>query len=452
MTLVAPRRDGVANAVTVEGGRPLAGCVRVAGFKHSLVTIVAAAVATGSPLTLDGCPEILETAALAAILSGLGATVRRDGARLDIDPTGIGTGSWDAERVGEVHGAPYLVPGVFARTGRTELPAAGGCRIGAGPGGRRPAQHYAEVLRRFGAAVTVADDGSLSCRSDGLHRCEIDLWEFTRGAGRRENLYSGATKMALLCAAAATGTSFLRNPYSRAEVDDLVEALRASGTTVDPRGEGLLVTAPGAGAAGPVALSLGADLIEVVTWVTVGALLSDDGITISGAGLDRALAGLTAELELWAAMGISVQVGDSGLTVCRSDRPRAVNIVVDHRNGIFSDSHPFMALMGTLAHGRTTIVERVWPDRFGYVDGLTALGARVERTGSRLDIDGVAALHPAQRPLAGSDLRSAAVLLIAALVADGSSRVTGIAHLQRGYADLIPALVSLGATIRHDDA
>ncbi len=432
---------------SISGGTSLSGSVAVAGFKHSLVTILAATTAVGVPVRLTSCPDIVETAVLADLLAGVGARVERRGDALEVDPRGIRSGDLDPDLVARVHGAPYLAPGLLARTGSARVPAAGGCRIGAGPEGRRPSAHYAAVLSRFGADVAPSADGALVCRADRLRACTIDLREFTRGDGSRENLYSGATKMALLAAATAEGTTFLLHPYDRSDVVDLLDALDATGAEVERRPASIAVTAPSAPRRQPVAMELRPDLIEVVTWVTIGALLADEGLWIAGAQMSRAVQGLTAEIEIWEAMGVPLRVAPDGISVERARALRSTSIIVDHHSGIYSDSHPFFALLGTAASGRTTIVERVWPDRFGYIPGLQGLGFAVERDGPSVVIDGPTRGPRSTDAIVGEDLRSAAVLLIAALATPGSTSVSGLAHLGRGYAGLVPSLVSLGAQI-----
>ena len=207
----------------MHGGRPLAGTIRASGFKHSLVTSIAAGLVTGSRLTLDACPDIAEAAVLVALLDDIGATTSRCADRLVIDPIGVRSGCLDPMLVQQIHGAPYLIPGLLARTGWASVGMPGGCRIGAGPEGRRPMAHYGAVLERFGVTVTTTEEGGLWCVARDLASCTIDLLDFTRGPGSVQNLYSGATKMALLVAGTASGVTTIHNPYGRADVADLIE-------------------------------------------------------------------------------------------------------------------------------------------------------------------------------------------------------------------------------------
>ncbi|MFC4856083.1 hypothetical protein [Actinophytocola glycyrrhizae] len=434
-----------ADSLVVTGGRRLAGDTQTGGFKHSLVTVLAAACAARAPAVITNCPAVAETGALAGLITDLGGTADYVAGTLTIDADGM-TGGTVSDH--GIHGSVYLAPALLTRSGQAAVPTGGGCRIGDDPGGRRPVEQYAAVLGRFGATVTHTDE-HLLVRADRLTGCEIDLLDYTSDRARRTGpLYSGASKMAVLAAAVAHGTSVLHSPYPKPDVTDLVAVLRDFGADIDTTAQGsLVVHGRGPDALDrPVRHELVADLIEVVTWICAGALLADAPMRLRGANLGRALTALRPELSALADLGVGLDRSGDELTVHPAQFLRATDVVITSP-GVFSDSHPFLALLMTAARGRSTITETVWATRFGYHAGLEALGARLSRHGTTITVDGPCRPSVPDRSVHAPDLRAAAALVLAALQVPGRTVVTGTHHLRRGYPDFAGTLRALGAVI-----
>lgn len=437
--------------VTVEGGVPLRGDVRVPGFKHALVTVVGAAALARAPVTIDNCPDIEETRVLAALLGRLGGRVERRERTLILDLDGLADRPLDPGLVGRIHGALYLIPGLLARFGRVHMPAAGGCPIGDEPAGGRPVRQYAGVLERFGAAAVAGADGSLTLRADRLTACDLDLRDFTEDRALCSGpLYSGATKTAILAAACARGTSRLRCPYPKPDVTELVRVLQALGYGAAYASDGDLVVEgrQDGGLGRPVRHTLVSDLITVVTWATAAALTGGT-IRLTGLTLDRLTAGLAPEIAVARRMGLRCARDGTDALLLLPDPPRSSVDVTVVSHGIFSDSGPFLTLLATLAPGTSRIRETVWQRRFAFAPQLRRLGAEIQVTGAQARVTG---RHPPRIPgqdLVADDLRAAAALLLAALAVPGPVRLRGVEHLDRGYEDLTAELRRLGARIRH---
>lgn len=435
--------------IVVRGGHPLRGTVAVSGFKHSLVTVVAAAAAGTGTVRIAGCPDIVETRVLAELLEGFGARAERDGDVLTIDARGLDTSVIGTLDAGRIHGSVYLVPALIAKTGRALIPVGGGCRIGDGPAMSRPVDQYVSVLERFGARAHGLPGGQLEVWATALRGADIDLIDYT--ADRRlmtGPLYSGASKMALLAAAVADGVSTLRNTYPKPDFTDLVRILRDLGADVDGPDNGTVVVR----GRGSAALDRDArhqlipDLIEVVTWLCAGAVLGDGPLEATGPGMDRAVRALAPEMDVLARMGLRIDVTDRSVTVHPAGRIRPVNCVVASHS-VYSDSQPFIALLAAYAAGESRITETVWGNRFGYANGLAALGVAVRVDGSSLTIRGPRPPYRSGQHLVVGDLRAAATLLLASLAVPGTTSLSGTGHLARGYADLPGALRRLGADI-----
>ncbi|MEU7723863.1 hypothetical protein AB0B78_01150 [Streptomyces sp. NPDC040724] len=435
--------------LTVEGGRPLAGTVTVPGFKHSLVSCVAAAAAADTPVRLENCPDIEETRVLALLVTQLGGAARVTDGALVVDGTGMSTTTMSEEDVSRIHGSVYLLPSLLRRFGTVHMPRSGGCRIGDRADGGRPVSQYVDVFQRFGAKAAHDDGGSLTVSAPRLVGCEIDLLDFTSDRRLRTGpLYSGATKTALLTAAVADGTSILHSPYPKPDVTELLTVLRALGVEVDVTGAGsYVVHGHGAPLSGrPVTHVLVPDLITIMTWICAGALLAEGPMTIRATRMRDAARALAPERAVLDSLGVRVDWDKESCTVHPAGKLSPVDVVVAS-HGVFSDSQPFLALLAARADGDSTIAETVWTGRFTYAEGLAALGMDVRIEGTRLHIRGP--WQPEARNLGATaqDLRAAATLLLAALASPGTTTLDGMGHLARGYRDLPGELVRSGARI-----
>ncbi|MGW8724785.1 hypothetical protein ACWGNF_01970 [Streptomyces sp. NPDC055808] len=443
----APVPTSVPDELTVRGGRPLHGSVTTSGFKHSLVTTVAAACLGQGTARIDNCPMIAETSTLAALVERMGGSALLTGTTLTLNASGIATNSLDPELSAAIHGSVYLAPMLLARFGSVTVPGTGGCRIGDGSQGRRPVSHYVDVLGRFGARGRTLDDGGFTVAvTGGLRACAIDLADYWTPLGSGP-YHSGATKVAVLAAAVARGTTVLDHVYGKPDVLDMLPLLRQAGVGIEEPAPGRLVVhgLPDLPAGASRAV-LPPDLIEVVTWCCA-SVLCPEGLTVHGAGMDRAVRALAPELRVLRDLGVPLEAGTDTLTVGPGRTPLAPVDVLVAADGVFSDSHPFIALLASLAEGTSRIRDTVWANRFGYADQLAELGVKLDVRDGAVSLHGPwAAAVPGRRLLAG-DLRAAAVLLLAALHVPGTTHLAGVGHLARGYADLVGQLVGLGADI-----
>jgi UDP-N-acetylglucosamine 1-carboxyvinyltransferase len=435
--------------LTVEGGRGLQGTVRISGFKHALVSLFAAACSTESSVVIHNCPAIAETETLIQLIQCSGGSASWEGDSLSINASGIKHGRLDPSVSNRIHGSAYLAPALVTRTGEAVIGVRGGCPIGDGLHGNRPVEHYVSIFEKFGAQARVDDTGNLHIKGKQLVGCDIDLLDFTSDRTLETGpLYSGASKMALLTAAVASGPSTLYNLYPKPDVTELVAFLRQLGVKIDGNSTHRLVVygRGGVGVTSHVSYTLIGDLIEIVTWICAGAMLENSQLRIQGVGLARAVEALKPEMSIISQMGVPIEWDGETLVVRSMERGHAVDMVVTSP-GIYSDSHPFLALLATACCGQSRITEKVWQNRFDYVQGLVSLGARIHREGASAVIHGETRPHIAGRNLRANDVRSAAVLLLAALTIDGITTIEGTHHLARGYMDFVSTLRELGAKI-----
>jgi UDP-N-acetylglucosamine enolpyruvyl transferase len=435
------------NTVVVRGGRQISGTVETSGFKHSLVTAVAAACLGQTTVRIDNCPAITEATVLAELVRAAGGSADLTGSSLLLDASGIATPELDPGLVAAIHGSVYLAPALLVRFGSVTVPGSGGCRIGSGAGNGRPVEHYVDVLGRFGATASVHTDGGFTATADALRPTEIDLFDYTEGGSRSGPCYSGATKVAVLAAAGAKGISVLRNPYPKPDVTDMIALLTLMGADIEQPGDDLVVVNGDPDRLRlPTSWTLLPDLMEIVTWICVGATVCPDGLTVTGPQMRKAALALAPEIAVLDEMGVPVEVGVSSITTRPPTRPAVIDVTAAS-HGVFSDSQPFIALLACAADGVSHIRDTVWTRRFGYADQLNRLGTTMRQSRGQLSITGPRPPFLSGQRLSASDLRAAAVLLIAALQVPGRTDIDGLHHLARGYADLPGELVRLGAEI-----
>ncbi|MEV3854260.1 hypothetical protein AB0J38_08040 [Streptomyces sp. NPDC050095] len=431
--------------LTVRGGNPVHGRVQVSGFKHVMVLAVAYAIGSERRTVLTNVPDILETHTYLELLPQLGVSTSQAGSSLVLapgaapsadDPTASG-GAVLPQAAEGIHGSLYLLPPLLARRGRVGFSGFGGCPIGsAHDRGARPWRHIVRVLERFGARFDAALS-ELTLPERGYRATELDLGHFaddqTRLTGPE---YSGATKAAVLAAAFADGTTVLRRPYRKAEVESLLRLLERDGVHVLRADDRIEITPRPAHRQDLLTYDLPPDLLEVVTWATVAAVTGGE-IHLSNVSGDTLRDGLNPEYELWRTAGLEFTETAGGITVS-APRDGAFGPLPEIRvdpASIYSDSQPLFTVLATRCPGPTRIVDGVWKGRYNHLDGLAALGADVHGTSDGI----VVGAAPLEVPAGGvqvhaTDLRCAAALVVAALAADGGPvRITGTHHLNRGY-------------------
>ncbi len=418
----------VASNYRIGGGENrLQGVFQVPGAKNAILPMMAAALLTEETCHLTNVPAIGDVEAMADLLSGLGATVERDRARkrLTITAANISSFEPDPELVSGMR-ASFLVTGpLLARFGRVVVSAPGGCEIGL-----RPVSVDIDGFARMGARVERTE-GGYDVTAGTLRGRRIYL-DYPSHTGT-ENLIMGATL--------ADGVTVIVNASREPEVLHLCGFLSAMGA--DIRGAGTSVISVhgrrrlfGAGYR-TMPDRMVAGTIAIATAACGGEVLLDDVVRDD-------LEPVLLKLE---EVGVDVFYEGDSVVIASERRLRAVEVQSMPHPGFPTDKQAEMGALLTQAHGRSTIADRVFENRFGYLEGLGRLGAKIDRQDSRALIAGPQQLHGARVQLE-RDLRAGAALTIAALVAKGESMLTGVSFIDRGYEDLAGDLAGLGANIR----
>lgn len=414
-------------ALVIRGGSPLYGTVEINGAKNAALPILAATVLHGGVYLLQNCPDITDVAMAAEIIEALGGRVRRAGKTLTVDTREVSAWAVPAELMARMRASVLFLGPLLGRFGRAVLTAPGGC-----PLGKRPIDLHLDAVTQMGAVVTL-QEGEILCEASALHGCTMDL------------LFPsvGATENAMLAATACRGTVVIRNAAREPEISDLAGFLCAMGAEICGAGTGT-VTVTGGRPLGDAVYRVLPDRIETATYLCA---VAGCGGSITLTHTDGSL--LLPVLEVLSNAGCRVeQQGDCLKLQVQLPLRASGSIETAPYPGFPTDAQALMMAALLRAEGSTRFSETIFERRFSHVEQLRRFGAEIETAGPTALVHGVRWLHPAEA--AGSDLRAAAAVLLAALQAPGISRIYGIKHLHRGYDNLEGGLRSLGAEIARE--
>ena len=409
--------------LTIEGGRPLHGTVHVSGAKNAVLPLLSATAAHGGRYRLENCPALSDVDATVDILEHLGCRVRRDGDAVEVDSRGLRCARIPREKMLRLRSSVLFLGALLARCGQAQLWLPGGCCIG-----QRPIDLHLSALKELGARVTE-EDARVTCACPRLRG----------GAVRLRYPSVGATENLMLAALGAEGPVTIVNAAREPEVAALARFLRAMGAGVTGEGSGVIRLCPPE-AFHDVRFRVPPDRIEAATWLCAVASAGGDA-TVSGVRPEE-LAPVIACLR---SAGMRLETKGGTIRAVGADLHAAGAVRTGPYPAFPTDAQaPLMAAL-LKAEGTTYLTETVFEHRFRHVPALRAMGGDIELSGRRARIRGVPALHGAD--VAATDLRGGAAMVIAALGARGESRISQLAHMERGYDRLVEKLRGLGAGI-----
>ncbi|NIM01882.1 MAG: UDP-N-acetylglucosamine 1-carboxyvinyltransferase [Acidobacteria bacterium] len=407
----------------VAGGQRLSGRVAIAGAKNAALPALAACLLTDEPVRLSNLPDVVDVRTMLRVLEQLGAqTTTLDGG-VEVSIPDLASHEAPYDLVRKMRASVLVLGPILAREGRARVSLPGGCAIG-----ERPINLHIDGLTRMGAQIEI-DSGYVEARADRLHGAEIAFPHKT--VTGTENL--------MMAAALAEGTTVLRNAAQEPEIVDLAELLCGMGASV--RGAGSdVIEIDGRGRLGGTEHRVIPDRIETGTYLVAAALMGDD-VTLTGCRPDQ----VEPILDQLRATGVKVGVVGDALTVSAPNRLTARDLRTAPHPGFPTDMQAqYMALM-TQAHGTAVITETVFEHRFMHVAELLRMGADIRIDGHTAVVVGPRALTGAQ--VMATDLRASACLVLAALVAAGTTTINRIYHLDRGYEAIETKLGALGASV-----
>ena len=413
----------------VHGGARLVGEVRVAGAKNSALKLMAAALLAEGRTVLRDVPEILDVGYMSAMLENLGCSIERSGTVVAIDVPAQDEVS---------HRAPYglvrrlrasisVLGPLVGRLGAAEVALPGGDNIGS-----RGLDMHLAGLQRLGATIGV-EHGNVVARADhGLHGASV--WLDFPSVGATENL--------LMASVLARGGTVIDNAAREPEIVDLCDMLTSMGARIGGAGTST-IEVEGVDALRPTEHVVVPDRIVSGTWA-VAATMTQGDVTITNSRPEH----LEIVLDKLSWAGARLSVVDGGMRVTMQERPRAFDVVTLPYPGFPTDLQPMVVALNAVADGTAMITENVFESRFMFVNELARLGADVRTEGHHASVRGKPQLSGA--PVAATDIRAGAGLVLAGLVAEGETLVTAVHHIDRGYPDFVHQLRALGAHVTRE--
>jgi UDP-N-acetylglucosamine 1-carboxyvinyltransferase len=417
----------------VEGGHPLRGTVRTAGSKNAVLPILAGSILARAPLVLRGAPRLADVTTLLGILRDLGAEAEQDAdGTVSISCANDIAGQAPWESVRKMRGSVCVLGPLLARLGRAEVSLPGGCAFGV-----RPIDVHLKGMRALGAEVRIEHGYVVAeAPAGGLRGARMFL-----GSANGPSVLGTANVM--MAATLARGTTVIEGAACEPEVVDLADCLNAMGAKVTGQGSPI-VTIEGVDELGGAVHDVIPDRIEAGTYVLAGAL-AGGAVRVERCRPDH----LGALLDRLTEAGVPFETGKDWIATHEHDanarQPRSTDVTTHAYPGFPTDLQAqWMALM-THADGISIITERIFPDRWMHVPELERLGAELRRQSTAVVVRGTRALSGA--PVMASDLRASAALVMAGLVAKGTTEVHRVYHIDRGYERIEARLAALGAKI-----
>ncbi len=410
----------------IEGGRPLSGHLTVQGAKNSVLPILAAALLAPGQSVIHNCPDLSDVSATLDILALLGCRVDRDGDTVTVDASVLSRAYIPDRLMREMRSSVIFLGALLARLGTAELSYPGGCELGP-----RPIDLHLAALRTLGADIRE-DQGCLRCRGGG-------------GLRGRELCLSipsvGATENAMLAACGCPGVTTIVGAAREPEIVDLQQFLRAMGAEVSGAG-GSVIAIRGGRSLHPAEYRVVGDRIAAATYLCAAGA-AGGMVELTGAEPDH----LTAVLTCLEEAGGRIRTGEGQMEIRCSGPLRGISPVrTAPYPGFPTDAQAL--LMAALAGGQgtTMFVENIFDSRYGHVDELRRMGADIQAAGRVAVVTGAGRLHGAS--VRAADLRGGAALVVAGLGAEGTTRVSDLKYILRGYDGLDRCLRALGAEIR----
>lgn len=315
---------------------------------------------------------------------------------------------------------------MLGRFDKVQISLPGGCNLGA-----RPIDQHIKALEKLGAKVEVKNGNVYASRVSSLVGNNIFL----------DVVSVGATINAILAATLAEGTTIIENVAKEPHIVDLASFLNSMGAKIKGAGTDIIKITGVKSLAQKYSYSIVPDQIEAGTFM-VAAAATKGNIKIENC-IPKHLEPITSKLIEAGAM---VREDGSDVYVTMSKRPKAFNIKTLPYPGFPTDMQPQMCILQAIAEGSSMIVENIWESRFQYTDELIKMGANISAHGSTAVITGVESLSAS--PVISHDLRAGAAMIIAGLVASGTTEVTSISHILRGYENIVEKFQNLGADIK----
>jgi len=410
----------------IKGGVPLNGEIYASGAKNSALPILAASLLSDSPVTIGNLPHLNDVTTMLELLGSMGVGVMlSDDMEVQVDTSSIKNLDARYELVKTMRASILVLGPLLARHQEATVALPGGCAIGS-----RPVNLHIEAMRAMGAEVNI-EDGYIKASVNGRLKGSKIFFDPVSVTG---------TENVIMAACLADGITTIRNAAKEPEVVDLINCLTSMGANIKGAGSDTLEI-EGVHSLKGTSFSVTPDRVEVGTYLTAAAMTGGH-IKIKSAKPEY-LSSVITKLE---SSGALIQTGEDWVEIkMEIDRPISTSLTTGPYPSFPTDMQAQFVALNSIAKGSSTITETIFENRFMHVQEIARMGGNITLKGNTAIIEGIKALKGA--PVMATDLRASASLVLAGLVAEGSTTIDRIYHIDRGYERIEEKLKMLGADI-----
>ena len=412
--------------IVIEGNHQLNGEIEVKGAKNAVLKQMVLPILSEGEYTLTNVPNIADVLYMQEVLEVLGIKTELTENKLSIQsPANIGIEA-PYELVQKMRASIIILGPLLARKGQAKIAFPGGDELGP-----RPVQMHLDALEKMGAHFSL-EHGVLTGNADGLKGVEINL----------PYASVGATENTLLAAVLAEGKTVIENAAREPEITDLVAMLKKMGAEITGEGTSEIII-EGVKNLNPTDHEVVGDRIAAGTFLSAFLATNGSG-TVRGINPDN----LPMELKKFKEIGAEIKTEEDSIEISNTGNLNSVELSTLPFPGVATDLQPVFGSLLLKANGTSIITENVYDQRFQWIPEVQRMGANIQTGWQHAMIKGVNQLSGA--PVNATDIRTGASLVIAAIQADGISKITGIEHINRGYEDIVSSLSSLGSIIEYN--
>lgn len=409
----------------INGQNKLYGEIEISGAKNAAVAIIPATILSDGICRLENIPSINDVAIICRILTDMGATVKLlNKSTLEINTGRITSPIVSYDSVRSMRASCYLLGALLGRFHEAVVSLPGGCDFGV-----RPIDQHLKGFAALGAAHRV-EGGMVHVEAENLIGNNVYM----------DVVSVGATVNIILAAVKAEGLTVIENAAKEPHIVDLANFLNSMGADISGAGTDS-IKIRGVKTLRGTTYSIIPDQIEAGTYMTAVAATGGD-VLIKNV-IPKHLESITAKLE---EIGVEIQENDESVRVISTGRLNKCNVKTMPHPGFPTDMQPQIATLLSIAEGTSIVNEGVWDNRFRYIDELNRMGAKISVDGKIAVIEGVEELKSA--PVKAIDLRAGAAMVIAGLIAKGTTQIENIHYIERGYENIIDKLTAVGADIK----
>jgi UDP-N-acetylglucosamine 1-carboxyvinyltransferase len=411
--------------IVINGGKTLCGEVNISGAKNAAVAIIPATILAQGMCRIENIPDISDVSMMIRILHQMGAEVKMINKNTyEIDTRHIISHVVSHEMTKHLRASYYLIGALLGRFSKACVAMPGGCDFGV-----RPIDQHIKGFELLGATVSIEENAMVDVNAEKLMGSSIYL----------DMVSVGATVNVMLASVKAKGLTIIENAAKEPHIVDLANFLNLMGA--DVRGAGTdVIKIRGVEHLHGCTYSIIPDQIEAGTYMVATAAAGGD-VLIKNV-IPKHLESITAKLI---ECGAEIEEFDDSIHISAAKRPIRCNLKTMPHPGFPTDMQPQMTVLLSIAEGTSIVSEGVWDNRFRYVEQLARMGASIKVDGKVAVVEGVEHLKGA--PIKADDLRAGAAMLIAGLLARGTTEIEDIEHIDRGYENVVEKLSALGADI-----